>query len=153
MITRDGRPIATIHAEMPEEHPRADYDHVTVVATAMVLPEAARASLSEQLGPGYIVVDMQAAPATADVLLVPPISPQLIGHLRSMFPTARIVAAEFSDDVLGVSYLGAIRRMLDAGAEAYLTSSTVPPEKAPEMYDIFRNKKEDCVKIVLDPTR
>jgi hypothetical protein len=60
------------------------------------------------------------------VLLVPPISPQLIGHLRAMFPTARIVATEFEDDTLGISYLGAIRRMLDAGAETYLTSSSIP---------------------------
>lgn len=91
----------------------------------MKLPDAARVALSEQLGSGYLVVDMQAAPASADVLLVPPISPQLIGHLRAAFPGARIVAAEFEDDSLGVSYLGAIRRMLDAGAETYLTSSGV----------------------------
>ena len=43
-----------------------------------------------------------------------------------MFPKARIVAAEFEDDSLGISYLGAIRRMLDAGAETYVTSSTIP---------------------------
>lgn len=141
IITRDGLPIATIsgagsalHGEIvapiprPEEteQPQPGYDDVTVVATAMKLPDAARASLSDQLGSGYIVVDMQSAPATADVLLVPPISPQLIGHLRSMFPEARIVAAEFEDDTLGISYLGAIRRMLDAGAETYLASSTIP---------------------------
>lgn len=141
VITRNGLPIATIsgaggalHGEIvtprpPQqdtEQPRAGYDDVTVVATAMKLPDAARASLSDQLGPGYIVVDMQSAPATADVLLVPPISPQLIGHLRAMFPEARIVAAEFEDETLGISYLGAIRRMLDAGAETYLSSSTIP---------------------------
>jgi antitoxin (DNA-binding transcriptional repressor) of toxin-antitoxin stability system len=140
VITRDGLPIATIsgagaalHGEIvaptplqeDTEQPQAGYDDVTVVATAMKLPDAARASLSDQLGSGYIVVDMQSAPATADVLLVPPISPQLIGHLRSMFPKARIVAAEFEDDTLGISYLGAIRRMLDAGAETYLASSTI----------------------------
>ena len=105
---------------------RAGYDDVTVVATAMKLRGAARAALSDQLGPGYIVVDMQSAPATTDVLLVPPVSPQLIGHLRSAFPGARIVAAEFEDEALGISYLGAIRRMLDAGAETYLASSTIP---------------------------
>ncbi|WP_433299151.1 hypothetical protein ACQP2F_45425 [Actinoplanes sp. CA-030573] len=112
---------------MPEaEHQRPTYDDVTVVATAMKLPDAARTALSDQLGPGYIVVDLQSAPPTTDVLLVPPISPQLIGHFRSMFPKARIVAAEFEDDTLGISYLGAIRRMLDAGAETYLSSSTIP---------------------------
>jgi hypothetical protein len=30
------------------------------------------------------------------------------------------------DDVLGVSYHGPVRRMLDAGAETYLTSTTIP---------------------------
>jgi len=121
-----GEIVAPLPRPHEPEPPRAGYDDVTVVATAMKLPDAARASLSDQLGPGYIVVDMQSAPATADVLLVPPISPQLIGHLRSTFPNARIVAAEFEDDTLGVSYLGAIRRMLDAGAETYLASSTIP---------------------------
>jgi antitoxin (DNA-binding transcriptional repressor) of toxin-antitoxin stability system len=140
VITRDGMPVATIsgaggvlHGEIVApsplqediEQPRAGYDNVTVVATAMKLPDAARAVLSDQLGTGYIVVDMQSAPATADVLLVPPISPQLIGHLRAMFPKAHIVAAEFEDDTLGISYLGSIRRMLDAGAETYLASSTI----------------------------
>lgn len=140
-VTRAGHPIATITGtggalrgeiippSPPQEdtgRPRTSYDDVTVVATAMKLPDAARAALSDQLGSGYIVVDMQSAPATAEVLLVPPISPQLIGHLRSMFPQARIVAAEFEDRTLGISYLGAIRRMLDAGAETYLTSSTIP---------------------------
>jgi len=140
-ITRDGRLVATVrgssgvlHGEIfapgpplaEADHPRPGYDDVTVVATAMELPDAARAALSDHLGPGYIVVDMQSAPATADVVLVPPISPQLIGHLRSMFPRARVVATEFEDDALGVSYRGAIRRMLDAGAETYLASSTIP---------------------------
>jgi antitoxin (DNA-binding transcriptional repressor) of toxin-antitoxin stability system len=141
VITRDGVPVATISSaggalrgeiiapgtsQEDTGQPPASYDNVTVVATAMKLPEAARASLSDQLGPGYIVVDMHSAPPTADVLLVPPISPQLIGHFRSMFPKARVVAAEFEDDTLGVSYRGAIRRMLDAGAETYLASSTIP---------------------------
>jgi hypothetical protein len=140
VITRAGVPVATIsstggvlHGDIvvpitPQEDTEqapTGYDNVTVVATAMKLPDSARASLSTLLGPGYIVVDMHAAPAKTDVLLVPPISPQLIGHLRAMFPKARIVAAEFEDDAHGVSYRGTIRRMLDAGAESYLTSSTI----------------------------
>jgi antitoxin (DNA-binding transcriptional repressor) of toxin-antitoxin stability system len=151
VITRAGVPVATISSagipvatissaggalegdivapspprDATEQAP-AHHATVTVVATAMKLPESARASLSAELGPDYIVVDMHSAPVTADVLLVPPISPQLIGHLRSMFPTAHIVAAEFEDDALGISYRGAIRRMLDAGAETYLSSSTIP---------------------------
>ncbi|BEL05446.1 hypothetical protein Q0Z83_036370 [Actinoplanes sichuanensis] len=138
VITRAGVPLATVHAAtaisgtivMPDRPaggdplpPRAD---VTVVATAMRLPEAARTRLSEQLGEDYIVVDLHSAPVTADVVLVPPISPQLIGNLRAMFPRARVVVTELEDESLGVSYPGPIRRMLEAGAETYLTSATVP---------------------------
>ncbi|KMS70095.1 hypothetical protein ACM01_32520 [Streptomyces viridochromogenes] len=99
---------------------------VTVVVTAMELSESARVSLSDQLGPDYIVVDLHAAPATADVLLVPPVSPQLIAGLRSAFPRARVIVAEIEDDELGVSYQGPVRRLLDAGAEVYLPPATVP---------------------------
>jgi hypothetical protein len=52
----------------------------------------------------------------------------LIGNLRSMFPKARVIIAEIEDDVLGVSYHGPVRRLLDAGAEtpsrAWPSSST-----------------------------
>jgi hypothetical protein len=43
-----------------------------------------------------------------------------------MFPKARVIIAEIEDEVLGVSYQGPVRRMLDAGAETYLTSTTIP---------------------------
>lgn len=92
----------------------------------MKLSDSARTSLSDQLGADYIVLDMHAAPVSADVLLVPPVSPQLIDNLRSAFPTARIVVAEIEDDELGVSYQGPVRRLLDAGAEMYLPPATVP---------------------------
>jgi antitoxin (DNA-binding transcriptional repressor) of toxin-antitoxin stability system len=140
VITTDGAPIATISSTggvlegeivMPNrpnedtEQPRTGYDDVTVVATAMKLSERARASLSAELGTDYIVVDMHSAPTTADVLLVPPISPQLIGNLRSTFPAARIVVTEIEDDDLGISYRGPIGRMLDAGATTYLPPATI----------------------------
>jgi antitoxin (DNA-binding transcriptional repressor) of toxin-antitoxin stability system len=139
VVTRDGIRIATISgasalegdviAPVPPEEgvevPSPTYDGATVVATAMKLPESARTSLSAELGTDYIVVDLHAAPATADVLLVPPISPQLIGNLRAMFPAARIIVTEIEDDTLGVSYRGPVRRMLDAGAEVYLDSTSV----------------------------
>ncbi|MGV9326662.1 hypothetical protein [Streptosporangium sandarakinum] len=140
-VIRDGESIAVISstvrvlhgavvdpavAEEADEAPPADYDGVTVVATAMKLSASARVSLSDRLGPDYVVLDMHAAPRTADVLLTPPISPQLIASLRSMFPEARLVITEIDDDELGVSYHGPVRRMLDAGAEAYLPPATIP---------------------------
>lgn len=108
------------------EQPLMDYDNVTVVATAMKLSASVRTALSAELGTEYIVLDLHAVPTTADVLLAPPSSPQLIGSLRSMFPKARVIIAEIDDNVLGVSYHGPVRRMLDAGAETYLTSTTIP---------------------------
>ena len=127
VVTRDGDPVATISgAGRTPEPPRTDYDDVTVVATAMKLSASARMSLSAELGSDYLVLDLHSAPATADVLLVPPVSPQLIGGLRAQFPKARVVLAEVEDAELGVSYHGPVRRLLDAGAETYLTSANVP---------------------------
>jgi len=98
---------------------------VTVVATAMKLSDAARRRLSDQFGADYIVLDLHRAPATTDVLLVPPVSAQLLGMLRQRFPDARIVVTEIEDDELGVSYLGPVSRMLDAGANAYLPARPI----------------------------
>ncbi|WP_326769277.1 hypothetical protein OG978_36235 [Streptomyces sp. NBC_01591] len=142
VITRDGEPVARISGvpgtvvigtvidpvtpSAADEEPSATDKGVTVVVTAMKLSDSARTSLSDQLGADYIVLDMHAAPVSADVLLVPPVSPQLIGSLRSAFPRARVVVAEIEDDELGVSYQGPVRRLLDAGAEAYLPPATVP---------------------------
>ncbi|WP_377292560.1 hypothetical protein [Planomonospora corallina] len=141
VVTRDGAPIATISSavdvvegavvgrDAPDEagdRARTGYDGVTVVATAMKLSAAARRALSDRLGEDYVVLDMRAAPATADVLLAPPGSPQLISALRSMFPEARVIVTEIDDPELGVSYHGQVRRLLDAGAHAYLPPATLP---------------------------
>ncbi|TDP91066.1 hypothetical protein [Labedaea rhizosphaerae] len=126
VITRDGEPIATIETPPTVAGPRLGDEGVTVVATAMKLSASARRSLSDELGADYIVLDMYSAPATADVLLVPPVSPQLIGSLRAMFPNARVIVAEFEDAELGISYEGPLRRMLDAGVDNYLAATAVP---------------------------
>ncbi|MEV0352296.1 hypothetical protein AB0H88_41600 [Nonomuraea sp. NPDC050680] len=141
VLTRDGASIATISStidvvqgaivarDAPDEasdQAPIDYESVTVVATAMELSTAARVALSTQLGADYVVLDMHAAPATTDVLLVPPGSPQLIAALRSMFPKARVIVTEIEDHELGVQYHGPVRRLLDAGADAYLPPATLP---------------------------
>lgn len=95
-------------------------DGVTVVATATKLSHAARRRLSDELGEGYIVLDLLKAPTSADVVLTHPVSPQLLGSLRAMFPDARIIVTEIEDDELGVSAPGPVSRLLDAGASAYL---------------------------------
>ncbi|MGC5012909.1 hypothetical protein ACLQ2R_19275 [Streptosporangium sp. DT93] len=141
LVTRDGASIAAISGTLPVLHGTVvdpgtpeetgeqapiDHDGVTVVATAMKLSASARRALSSRLGPDYVVLDMHAAPTTADVLLTPPVSPQLIAGLKSMFPKARVIVTEIEDDELGVDYHGPVRRLLDAGAEAYLPPATIP---------------------------
>lgn len=127
VLTRDGEPVAMIASTSSRPEPsRTGCADVTVVATAMKLSASARMSLAAELGSDYLVLDLHSAPATADVLLVPPVSPQLIGGLRAKFPKARVVLAEVEDAELGVSYHGPVRRLLDAGAETYLTSANVP---------------------------
>ena len=114
---------AVLHVddEADEDEPATPHtEGVTVVATAMRLSKAVRARLSEEFGDDYLVIDMKQAPRTADVLLVPPGTPQLVHGLRDMFPDARVVVTEIEDDELGVSYAGQVGRMLDAGASAYL---------------------------------
>lgn len=103
-------------------------EDVTVVATAMELSRTARDRLAEQFGEGFLVLDLHEAPSSADVLLVPPISPQLLGALRAQFPSARVLVAEIEDEELGVHYAGPVTRMLAAGADAYL-----PPRPVDEV--------------------
>ncbi|WP_329060243.1 hypothetical protein [Amycolatopsis sp. NBC_01480] len=129
-IVSDGTTIATISGAAGAFHggnsgiPAGE--KVTLVATAMKLSESARTTLSAQLGPDYLVVDLHSAPETVDVLLIPPVSPQLIGSLRARFPKAKVVIAEIEDRELGVSYEGPLRRLLDAGADTYLPVGTIP---------------------------
>ena len=93
---------------------------VTVVATTMLMSDGARSRLRDAFGPSYLVLDVADAPPTADVVLTHPVSPQLLGSLRGMFPQARIIVTEIEDDELGVSAPGPVSRLLDAGASAYL---------------------------------
>lgn len=145
-ITRDGVPIAAVTGTglgSPDgDAAQAPHVHdVTVVATAMKLSRSARASLSAALGGDYIVLDLHAAPTTADVLLVPPSSPQLIGQLTAMFPRARVIVTEVEDDGFGVGYPGPVRRMLDAGADSYLASTTIPRLARQLDHDITRHRQ------------
>ncbi|GGN08587.1 hypothetical protein GCM10009721_40560 [Terrabacter tumescens] len=104
----------------PEEAAPRVPEGAMVVATATKLSKAARQRLSDELGAGYVVLDLLKAPTSADVVLTHPVSPQLLGSLRMMFPDARIIVTEIEDDELGVSAPGPVSRLLDAGASAYL---------------------------------
>ncbi|PWJ46979.1 hypothetical protein SAMN06264364_14316 [Quadrisphaera granulorum] len=98
---------------------------VLVVATAMRLSREVQRRLADSFGPGFLVLDLHEAPASTDVLLVNPVSPQLLEILQARFPKARVVVTEIEDDVLGVDYAGPVGRMLRAGASAYLPPQPV----------------------------
>ncbi|WP_052596769.1 type II toxin-antitoxin system Phd/YefM family antitoxin [Luteipulveratus mongoliensis] len=140
VITRAGEPIATITpydsvlegtvmlpdapADVP---PSTAYDGVTVVATAMKLSAEARSRLSAEMGGEVAVIDMMdVVPGIeVNVLLIPAASAHAVGILRRQFPVARIVVTEIEDEELNVSYAGPVRRLLEAGADSYLASSTI----------------------------
>lgn len=108
---------------LPEERTAPEVETpegVTVVATAMKLSDTARRRLSDEFGSEYIVLDLHDAPPTTDVLLLHPVSPQLLGRLRGEFPQARVIITEIEDDELEISYPGPVSRLLNAGASAYL---------------------------------
>lgn len=117
-----------VEAPSPRADARPAPDGVTVVATAMTLSETARRRLSDEFGDDYIVVDFSKAPPSAEVLLVHPVSPQLLGMLRHQFPHAKVVITEIEDEELGVNYSGPVGRLLDSGASAYL-----PPRPIAEL--------------------
>lgn len=139
-LIRSGHPIGSLEfssnvlegtvIESPRQHvPTASAPAgVSVVATAMRLSDAARRRLSDEFGADYIVVDIHEAPASTDVLLTHPVSPQLLGILRQQFPNARVLITEIEDEELGVRYSGPVSRLLDAGASAYL-----PPRPIAEL--------------------
>lgn len=118
---------------------------VCVVATAMRLSRVVRQRLADSFGRDFLVLDLHEAPESTDVLLVNPVSPQLLEVLRARFPRARVVVTEIEDEVLGVHYSGPVGRMLDAGASAYL-----PPRPVVEVVAGVRAHLEGVVAPVLE---
>jgi len=53
----------------------------------------------------------------------------------------------------GVVALEAVSIEIEKGEfdPSFVISHRVPIDRAPEMYKIFRDKKENCTKVVLDP--
>lgn len=96
-----------------------------MVVTAIALKRHAREALAERLGPGHIVVDIRAAGPDADIVLVPPASPNLIGLLRGMFPRARVLATEFTDGSYGANFRGPISSILDSDIDGYFIAPTM----------------------------
>jgi len=105
-----------------------------VVVTAIAFKRRTREALAERLGPGHIVVDIREAGPDADIVLVPPSSPTLIGLMRGMFPKARLLATEFTDDAYGANFRGPISRILESDIDGYFI--------APTMEDLARVTKD-----------
>lgn len=93
-----------------------------IVVTAISLGPAAREALAHRLGPGHIVRDIRDAGDTADVVLVPPISAQLVGSLREMFAGAKILVTELSDVEFGLDLPGPVSRIMRSGADGYFVA-------------------------------
>lgn len=96
-----------------------------VVVTAMELSRAAREALAERMGPGHVVRDIRRAGNTADIVLVPSSSPQLIGALRGMFPGARILVTELQDDEFGADFTGPVSTLAAQGVDGYFVASSL----------------------------
>lgn len=96
-----------------------------MVVTAIALKRHAREALADRLGPGHIVVDIRGAGPDADIVLVPPSSPTLIGLMRGMFPKARLLATEFTDDAYGANFRGPISRILESDIDGYFIAPTM----------------------------
>lgn len=97
-------------------------DGPVVVVTAMSLKPAVREALAQRLGPGYIVRDIKDVVDTADVVLVPAVSGQLVGALREMFPGAKILVTELSDVEFGLDLPGPVSRLMRSGVDGYFVA-------------------------------
>lgn len=96
-----------------------------IVVSAIALKPHVHEALAERLGPGHILLDIRSAGPDADIVLIPPASPQLLGHLRRQFPQARILATEFTDDSYGADFQGPISRILASDIDGYFMAPTL----------------------------
>jgi hypothetical protein len=123
-----------------------------VVATGMKVTGQVRAYLSSALGDEYAVVDIRKAPETIDALLVPPLSAQALGILRSEFPSARLIVAEFEDPESDTWIAGPITRAMAAGAHAYLAPGTLE-ELAVDVRHVVEGRDDRALPSPSRPTR
>jgi len=94
------------------------------LVVAFPLGDDAVAVLADRLGRGFAVRDIRADGPAPDIVLAPPGSPQLIGHLKREYPDAIVVITELEDLGRGVKLGGPVSRSLDAGADAYYVAKS-----------------------------
>ena len=93
------------------------------VVTALPLKAAARHELARLLDAR--VLDVREPCERPDLVLTPACSPQLIGALKRKYHGARIVIVELDDWDLDISHPGPVKRVLLAGADAYLLADSL----------------------------
>ena len=71
------------------------------------------------------LVDVREVIDDAAAVLAPPCSPQTLAALQRTYPSARVVVVELADDEHGIELGGPVMRSLEAGAEGYLTASSL----------------------------
>ena len=95
-----------------------------VVVCAIPLDDGARQLLAGMLG-NVELIDVRVVVDDAAAVLAPPCSPQTLAALQSTYPSAKVVVVELFDDEHGIELGGPVTRSLDAGAEGYLTASSL----------------------------
>lgn len=93
------------------------------IVTALPLRKRARERLALLLGAR--VVDVRDPCDDPHMVLTPSCSPQLIGALRRKYPGARVVIVELDDWDLDIEIRGPVKRLLNAGADAYLLADSM----------------------------
>jgi hypothetical protein len=95
-----------------------------VVVCAIPLDDEATDRLSALLG-DVALVDVRAVIDDAAAVLAPPCSPQTLAKLQETYPSAKVLVVELEDADLGIELGGPVTRSLDAGAQGYLTASSL----------------------------
>jgi hypothetical protein len=95
-----------------------------VVVTAVPLTAAARDRLARGLG-DVDVHDIRDDVLAADLVITPSCSPQAVAALKRAYPSARLVVVELEDGEFDVRLAGPVKRLRNAGADAYLTADSL----------------------------
>jgi hypothetical protein len=93
------------------------------VVTALPLRADSRQRLAQLLDAR--VLDVREPCERPDLVLTPACSPQLIGALKRKYHGARVVIVELDDWDLDISLPGPVKRVLLAGADAYLLADSL----------------------------
>ena len=99
-------------------------DRRPIVVCAIPLDGDALGRLATKLA-DVRLVDVRDVVDDAAAVLAPPCSPQTLGKLQAMHPSAKVLVVELEDLDLGIELGGPVTRSLDAGAQGYLIASSL----------------------------